>query len=225
MKYIKTGLMSTGELALVQAKNEIVVFIERVIKMFAYAKDLYDTKSANKFSKLFSKVKKYEDISDRMEIEIASYLTKISEESVSQEGSEKIASMLSLVSNIESLADAVNIFSNTILRKSDTKSSFTKEMEKNIAKLIEIMDTFFKELQTNLNKKENEPLNFDFKKAEIQLCNLEKTLKQEHFKNLHKGKYKASTGVIYSDIYTDIINIGKHFFNVIELYFSDGKVI
>ena len=87
------------------------------------------------------------------------------------------------------------------------------------------MDTFFKELQTNLNKKENEPLNFDFKKAEIQLCNLEKTLKQEHFKNLHKGKYKASTGVIYSDIYTDIINIGKHFFNVIELYFSDGKVI
>ncbi len=225
LKYINTGLMSTGEIALVQARKEIVVFIEKVIKMFKYAKELYDTKSANKFSKLFSKVQKYEDISDRMEIEIASYLTKISEESVSKGGSETIASMLSLVSNIESMADAINVFSNTTQRKSDTNSPFTKEMEKNIARLIAIIDTLYQELQNNINKKENEPLSFDFKKAEIQLCNLEKSLKQDHFKNLHKGKYKASTGVIYSDIYTDIINIGKHSFNVIELFFSDGNTI
>ena len=225
LKYINIGLMSTGEIALVQARKEIIVYIERVIKMFGFAKDLYEAKSANKSNKYYSKVKKCEDISDRMEIEIASYLMKISEESVSKEGSENIASMLNLVSNIESLADIINSFSNTIQRKIDSNAQFTKEMDKNINKLISIIDDLLIELKKSINLKESESLTIDFKKAEKQLCELENLLKQEHFKNLHKGKYKASIGVIYSDIYTDIINIGKQTFNVTELFFSGGKLI
>jgi Na+/phosphate symporter len=70
-----------------------------------------------------------------------------------------------------------------------------------------------------LNKKDIDLYINDFKKREKQLTEMEQSLKQEHFKNLHKGKYKTSVGVIYSDTYTDIINIGKHTFNVIELFF------
>lgn len=223
LKYINTGLMSTGEIGLMQARNEIIVYMERVIKMFSYAQDLYAAKSGNKFDRLYLKIKKYEDISDRMELEIASYLTRISEESVSREGSEKISSMLNLVSNIESLADSINNLANTLQRKRDLKITFNKDIEKNISKLFSFVDDLLKTFKNNLNKKDAGVLPDDFKKGEKQLASLEQSLKQEHFKNLHKGKYKTSVGIIYSDAYTDIINIGKQTYDVIELLYPDGR--
>jgi phosphate:Na+ symporter len=219
LRYINTGLMSTGEIAIVQARNEIIVYIERTVKMFTFARELYQSKTNNKFNKFFSKIKKSEDISDRMELEIATYLTRISEESVSSEGSEKIASMLNLISNIESLADSINSLSDTLQRKADSKIVFNKDIEKNINTLFFFIDDLLITFKNSLNKKDIDLYINDFKKREKQLTEMEQSLKQEHFKNLHKGKYKTSVGVIYSDTYTDIINIGKHTFNVIELFF------
>ena len=223
LRYINTGLMSTGEIALLQAKNEIIVYMERVMKMFVFVRDLYEAKNNNKFSKFYAKINKYEDISDRMELEIATYLTRISEESVSTGGSEKIASMLNLVSNIESLADAVNNLANTLQRKSNSKIAFNKDIEKNISKLFSFNDELLKIFKSNLNKKDVDLHPDEYKKRVNQLSELEHSLKQEHFKNLHKGKYKTSVGVIYSDVYTDIISIGKQTFNVFELFFPDGR--
>ncbi|MBN2212636.1 MAG: Na/Pi cotransporter family protein [Bacteroidales bacterium] len=223
LKYINTGLLSTGEIALVQARNEMIVYMERVIKMFAYARELFDAKTNNKFNKYYLKIKKCEDISDRMELEIASYLTRISEESVSTEGSEKISSMLNLVSNIESLADSINNLSNTLQRKSDSKITFNKDIEKNIIRLLSFVDELLQTFKSGLEKKEANLSAGDFKKSRKQLAAIEKSLKQEHFKSLHKGKYKTSAGIIYSDAYTDVINIGKQTFNVIDLFFSDGR--
>ncbi|MBN2610867.1 MAG: Na/Pi cotransporter family protein [Bacteroidales bacterium] len=224
LKYINTGLMSTGEIAILQAKNEITVYLERVIRMFGYAKDFYEAKTVGKAGKLYSKVKKYEDIADRMELEIASYLTRISEESVSKEGSEKIATMLGVVCNIETLADTVFSFANTIQRKIDSKTQFTKEIEKNISKLISSVEELLANLKKSVQRKDGEGIDTDFKAIDKKLSETEKMLKQEHFRNLHKGKYKASVGVIYSDLYTDTISIGKQAVNVAELFFSDGKV-
>ena len=223
LRYINIGLMSTGEIALLQAKNEIIVYMERVMKMFAFVRDLYEAKTNNKFSKFYAKIQKYEDISDRMELEIATYLTRISEESVSTQGSEKIASMLNLVSNIESLADAVNNLANTLQRKSNSKIIFNKDIERNINKLFSFNDELLKAFKSNLNNSDADLHPDEYKKRVKQLNELEHSLKQEHFKNLHKGKYKTSVGVIYSDVYSDILSIGKQTFNVIELFFPDGR--
>jgi phosphate:Na+ symporter len=223
LRYINTGLMSTGEIALVQARNEIIVYMERVIKMFSYGQDLYEVKSITKFDRLYLKIKKCEDISDRMELEIASYLTRISEESVSTEGSEKISSMLNLVSNIESLADSVNNLANTLQRKRDQKIAFNKDIEKNISKLFSFVDDLLQTFRSSLDKKSTDVSADDFKKNRKRLTVIEKSLQQEHFRNLHKGKYKTSVGVLYSDVYTDIINIGKQAFNVIELFFPEER--
>ncbi len=220
LKFINTGLMSTGELSLLQAKKETIVYIERVIRMYSFLKDQYNAKGRNKFEKYQHKIKKYEDISDRMEIEIASYLTRISEETISRGGSEKIAAMLSLVSTIESMADVLNNISNTIERKVNAKVVFNKDCEKNIVDLFGTMDELLNDVLHNLLRKEDEEVQDDCRKRYNKLGELERSLQQEHFKNLRKGRYKASLGVIYSDIYNDLIHFGRYALNVYELTIS-----
>ena len=223
LKYINTGLMSTGEIALVQARKEIAVYIERVIKMFGFVRDLYNIKSNSKFEKLLLKIRRCEDISDRMELEIASYLTKISEENVSAEGSENISSMLNLISNIESMADSINMLAGTLQRKADSKIQFNKDIEKNILKLYSFIEELLNAFRNNMTDREHEYKPENFRKMKKLLLETEQSLKQEHFRNLHKGKYKTSVGVIYSDIYTYIVNIGRQTFDVIDLFFQGGR--
>jgi phosphate:Na+ symporter len=217
LRYINTGLLSTGELSILQARKEIQLYLRRVTKMFELAKESYYTKTGKKYDKYLSKIRKYEDISDRMEVEIASYLTRITEESFSSSSSENITNMLNMVSNIESMADSNNKLADTIERKNSAKAGFTKEMDKNIGKLFTVIDEMFKEINEGFAR--DEPLAFsDRNRAHRkELQKIEKALKEEHFKSLRKGRYKCSTGVIYSDMYSEIINLGYYGLNVFDL--------
>ena len=218
LKYINTGLLSTGELSILQAKKEIVLYARRATKMFEFAKESYIAQSGKKYNKYIGKIRKYEDISDRMEVEIASYLTRISEESVSSSGSEKIANMLNLISNIESIADSSNKLADTIERMTSRKVEFTKDMDKNVNKLFLLADRILAEMNEGLRKEETSILSRNYIMLRKELQNIEENMQEDHFKNLRKGKYKCAVGIIYSDIYSEIINLGNYALNATELF-------
>ena len=105
LKFIAGGLMSASELNIARAEKEIVVYARRVQRMIGMAQNIVHNNSGNEFTKQFSRIEKYEEISDRMEIEIANYLNRCSEGRLSNEGKHRIAAMLRIVSEIESIAD------------------------------------------------------------------------------------------------------------------------
>ncbi len=217
LKYINTGLLSTGELSILQARKEIALYAQRTTKMFELAKESYITHSGKKYNKCIGKIRKYEDISDRMEVEIASYLTRIAEESVSAYGSEKITIMLNLISDIESMGDSCNKLADTIERMNSRKVTFTKDMEKNMNKLFLLTDRILEEMNEGLKKEETPKSSLNYITLRRELQDIEKTMQEEHFKSLSKGKYKCAVGIIYSDIYSEVINLSNYALNAIEL--------
>jgi phosphate:Na+ symporter len=216
LQYISMGLLSTNELSILQATKESLVFAKRVRKMFDFVKTLIIDKITKKNIKLINKIIKYEEISDRMEIEIASYLTKITEESISHVGSEKINSILYVVSKIESIADSCHTIAKTIDRKIDQKIGHTDEMVANFAKLLDLCTEQFDLLLLYMNSDNHIEPDQKMHELHTKMNKLLKKLQTEHFKNLKNGLYKTKEGVIYSDIYNELGNIGEYTYEINE---------
>ena len=132
LRYITGGMLSTAELSIIQAHKEISLFAERTARMFGMVKSLFYEKNEEQFLKTYSRIEKYENISDRMEVEIANYLTQVSEGRLSSEGKEDIRVMLRSVSEIESIADSCNNLARSIKRRNEFKSAFTDEQNQHI---------------------------------------------------------------------------------------------
>ncbi len=214
LQFIHTGLLSTAELSLIQAKKEIHIYAHRIMKMFYYAKELVLTTSNKKYNKLFEKVKKCEEISDNLEIEIATYLTKITSEAVSSSGTEDINAMLSIISNLESIGDSFNTIANAVNRKKDAKISFTSELEKNLDTLLNIAEKMLTKMVKGI---ENNDGKTDHSEIDLLINKLKKTslkLQTEHYKNLRKGIYKIKTGIIYSDICSELSKLCEYVHNI-----------
>ncbi|UCH14700.1 MAG: Na/Pi cotransporter family protein, partial [Bacteroidales bacterium] len=217
LKYINTGLLSTGELSILQARKEVQQYAMRVTKMFEFVKESYNSGSGKKYNKCLARIRKYEDVSDRMEVEIASYLTRITEESFSSAGSENITSMLNIISNIESIADSNNKLADTIERMNANKARFTKEMDRNLNKLFTLIDQILKEMNNGFSREETLTFSGNNRNLRRDLQKADRALKEEHFKNLRKNRYKCSVGIIYSDMYSEVINLGNYALNVCDL--------
>ena len=216
LKYIKAGLVSVDEIALVQAKNEIIVFIERTLKMYNLVKNLHLEKSEKQIEKIIRKVTRYEEIADRIEEEIANFLTKASSAELSVNSSETINSMLKLVSRIESLNDALHNTAQQIHLKKQKKMNFNEEMIERLNKLFSMLDENIKELplvikkktpNININEKRQQRDEID---AYIEKLNL------WHLKDIKKGVYKYKVGIVYCDIFNELESVGNHTYHVLK---------
>ncbi len=141
LKFINTGLLSTSELSLLQARKEIVIYADRVQKMHVIVQKLLIEEKIKKFQKLYSKIEKCEEISDKYEIDIADYLAKVSTGEMSKHGSYQLQAFLKIIDNIESISDCNFNIARTIARKQKKKVVFTVEMINNVNKM------FFKKLK------------------------------------------------------------------------------
>ena len=145
LRYITGGMLSTAELSILQARKEITLFAERTGRMLDMVKALFYEKNEDAFLKTYSRVEKYESISDRMEIEIANYLTCVAEGRLSSEGKEEIRIMLRAVSEIESIADSCNNMARSIKRRNEFKSIFTDEQNHNVDQMLALTEKARKE--------------------------------------------------------------------------------
>ena len=216
LQHINTGLLSTSELSIHQAKREIMVFAERIEKMYNYVISLFAETNEKKFYKFFDKIEKYEGISDRMEEEIADYLTKVSEDELSILGSKRIKAMLNVVTDMESIGDSCYNLARTIIRKREKKITFDIPQNENIIQIMELAMKTLHEMQKNLDHGYKN-INITYAlELEERINRLRTKLKNEHLKSIEKKEYSYQTGIIYNDLYCECEKLADFAINVSE---------
>lgn len=219
LKFISAGLLSASELNIAQAEKELYVFAERVQRMITMARDLVHTKEgSDDFVKLLSRLEKYEDISDRMEIEIARYLNRCAEGRLSNEGKRHIAGMLHIVSEIESIADCCMGAGKILLRKQQAKVDFTDAIYHNLDAMFDLVDTAMTNMLLLLNNIENvhiADINASYNK-ERELNNMRNLLRTANVENINNKLYEYQAGIYYMDLVSDLEKTGDYIINVVD---------
>lgn len=219
LRFISAGMLSTSELSLLQAKKEIALYGKRVHRMFGMVKELYYEKDTDKFLKIFARIEKYELISDRMEIEIANYLTKVLEGHLSAQGKENIRIMLRVISEIESVADSCNNLAKAIKRRNDGKSVFLDSQNNSIDHMFSLDNKAILRMNELLEKQDHEITNDDMGisiNIENEINNYRNQLKLDNLENIDTKKYHYSDGVYYMDIVSECEKLGDYVINVAQ---------
>ena len=219
LKYISSGLLSASELNIAQAEKEMGLYAERVSRMIKMGQELIHTKeNSEEFNTLLSRIEKYEDISDRMELEIANFLNRCAQGRLSNESKLHIAAMLNMVSEIESIADCCYGVSKIMLRKIASNVEFNEEIYTNIDlmyKYVEEAVTMMVDMLKNVeNVSEREIIDSYNKEREIN--NLRNQLRSANVPNINEHHYEYQAGIYYMDIINDLEKTGDYIINVVD---------
>lgn len=217
LQYITSGMLSTAELSILQAQKEIVLFSERTARMFNMVKTLLYEKNEDTFLKTYNRIEKYENISDRMEVEIANYLTQVSEGRLSSESKEEIRVMLRAVSEIESIADSCNNLARTIKRRNEFKSAFTPEQNMHIERMFELVTQALNRMNLILHKDslEHNDINESYN-IENEINNYRNQLKSRNIEDINSKCYQYQDGVYYMDMVSESEKLGDYIINVVQ---------
>ncbi|MFK5854781.1 MAG: Na/Pi cotransporter family protein [Bacteroidota bacterium] len=216
LKYINTGLFSTSELAIMQAQKEISNFGNRIEKMFSFIKNIMEAEKNKKYTKLLSKVDKYEQITDNLELEIASYLTRVSENEMSHDGSKKVRAMLKIIDDMESVGDGIYQLSKVIDNLKQEKLKFTQHQLDSLDEMSVLINKAFVEMNLNLDQ-DYRDTNIEKATSIEKMINDKRTsLRQQHVEDLKNKKYKHKVGSYYSDLVSINEKIGDYIINVSE---------
>ena len=214
LKYIKFGMLSTSELSLLQAKNEIVVYAEQTKKLFNRLIPMLDEKSDRKFSKMFDKVDSGEDKSDEMEVAIATYLTKVTEGQLSKSSSRRISSMLRIIDEIESMGDSALNMARAIRRSRDLKEQISAEMVEKLMVMYGMVNEAFEIMIANLNEHHYDVNKIPAKVIERKINDYRNKLRKEHVKDIEEDKYCYKIGTLYKDIFSESEKFGDYIYDV-----------
>ena len=217
LRFITGGMLSTAELSLLQARKEIHLFAERTHRMFGMVQDLMHTEKDDDFNKLFSRVEKYENISDNMELEIANYLNQVSEGRLSSESKLQIRAMLREVTEIESIGDSCYNLARTINRKRQTNQDFTEKQYEHIHFMMKLTDDALAQMIVVVEKPEHQSI--DINKSfniENEINNYRNQLKNQNILDVNNKEYDYQMGVYYMDIIAECEKLGDYVVNVVE---------
>lgn len=219
LKFISGGLMNAAELNIAQAEKEIAVFGERVERMIGMAQTLIHTDhDSEEYAHLLSRLEKYEDISDRMEIEIAHYLNRCSEGRLSNEGKLHIAAMLRIVSEIESIADCCLGAGKILVRKNQAHVEFTDTIYSNIDSMFilvkQSMELMLHMLKDPEHARDNEIISAYNKEREIN--NYRNQLRSGNIENINNRLYPYQAGIYYMDMVANLEKTGDYIINVVD---------
>ena len=216
LKYINTGMMGASELNLPQARQEIVVYAERVRRMFGMVQDLLHEKEGSEaYSKLYSRIEKYEQICDRMEIEIASFLNKVVSGRLSYDGKLQVNSMLTMVTEIESIGDCCYNLARTLVRKQEAGVKFNDEIMSNIDALMALDSDALESLIAVLSKGENADIIATYNK-ENEINNFRNQLRATNMDNINANHYNYQESIYYMDIVAEAESLGDYIVNVVD---------
>lgn len=219
LKFISGGMLSASELNIAQAEKEISVFAERVGRMLPMARELVHTKDgSDDFNKIYSRLEKYEEISDRMELEIANYLNRCAEGRLSNESKRRIAAMLSIDSEIESIADCCLGVGKILLRKQQANVTFNEEIYKNIDLMFDYVGKAMDNVLLLLGKLENEDEHeiISSYNREREINNLRNQLRTANVENINERHYEYQSGIYYMDIVSTLEKTGDYIINVVD---------
>lgn len=219
IKFISGGMLSAAELNIAQAEKEIAVYAQRVDRMIPMAKELLHTKADSpEFAHLYSRLEKYEEISDRMEIEIARYLNRCSEGRLSNDSKFRIAVMLRIVSEIESIADGCLGAGKILVRKQQGGAEFNEEIYVNLDNMFALLDVSMQrmlKLLQNLEQLDEKEIIACYNQ-EREINNLRNQLRTANIENINNHHYEYQAGIYYMDLVSDIEKTGDYVINVVD---------
>ena len=226
LHFITAGFMKTPELSVLEAQKEIRSFSERMQRMFGMVQDLLNlsSSSSNKkdnkegeFNKLYSRIEKYESISDNMELEIAKYLENVSDAHLSDDTKAKIRAMLREVSELESIGDACYNMARTISRKYNGKQDhFNDKQYSHIHQMMGLTDNSLTEMNKLMGgRKESYDVNRTFN-IEHEINNFRNQLKAQNITDINNHEYTYAVGTIYMDLINECEKLGDYVVNVVE---------
>lgn len=216
LRFIQTGIMKTPEISVLEAQKEIHSFAERIQRMFGMVKELLGETNEDKFVKLFTRIEKYEGISDNMEIEIAKYLDQVSDSHLSDETKAKIRAMLREISEIESIGDSCYNIARTLNRKFKSKEDFTETQYNHTHQMFGLIDSALTQMNTMFKRhKENFDPNTSFN-LETEINNYRGQLKTQNINDVNEHAYSYACGTMYMDIIQECEKLGDYIVNVVE---------
>ncbi|MDD2635517.1 MAG: Na/Pi cotransporter family protein [Bacteroidales bacterium] len=219
LKFIQTGMLSTSEMSILQARREIAEYGKKSFKMFEQVKKLFAETDDKKAKKLGEKISNNELVMDDIEADIANYLTNVSEGELSISGARRIRTLLKISDNIESVADGSFNLSRVLLRKQRKKIWFTPEQRSNIQKLFALLDRNFQLTIDFLGDFNSDKINIDeIIEIESKINDLRTQFKKQNKKDLLNNKYTYNSSVVYIDMITICEIIGDHIINVAEAF-------
>ncbi len=216
LRFIQSGIMKTPELSVLEAQKEIHSFAERIQRMFGMVMSLLTEKNLDKFNKLYSRVEKYESISDNMEIEIAKYLDSVSNAHLSDETKAKIRAMLREISELESIGDSCFNIARTLNRRINGKEDFTPQQYEHINQMMELTNMSLTQMNTILvSHRSDNDVNRSFN-IENEINNYRNQLKKQNINDVNNHVYTYALGTMYIDVIQECEKLGDYVVNVVE---------
>ncbi len=226
LKYITGNWVNTPELNLQAAEKEIEEFSKRVLRMFTFLPNLRTAKDDEEFNDTVTRISKYEEITDRMEMEISNYLTHISTGELSAKGSLRISSMLRIVDNLESIGDSIYQIAVTRKNKRDTEVHFDQHLNDNIDHMTRLVWNALNIMDNNLKGDYDHADMDSANEAEAAINRYRDELRAEHVSAIKEGAYDYNIGSLYSSLFSLYEKIGDYVINVSEaigVKFKDGQ--
>lgn len=222
LEYIGRGPLATPELSILEAYKETAKFGRITWKMSGFVKRLLEENDEVVREELAKRIRKYEDITDRIEVEIANFLAKVNQEEISDGTSIKVRGLLSIAGELERIGDILFQMSLTLQSKYDQKVYFLPRQRESLKALFDKVDEAFSVMYGNLSSTvetiDLEPA----RKIEEEINALRNELRNRHLTDISKGKYSPQSGMIYNDVFSSLEKIGDHIINVSEA--AAGKV-
>ena len=224
LKYIGGGPLSTAELSLNEAKQEVVHFGEICYKGFGYIREAINEPDPEKFEVINEKLIKYEEITDNIEFEIASYLNEVSKGEISTATNLRIKSIYKIIGEMESLGDSGEAIGRMLRRTFAHGKSFDATMLRKLNRMLDLVDDAYKAMIFNLKTGYKNLSNIsNASDAEYNINGYRNSLREEHIINIEKENYQYQTGVFYMDIVNELERIGDFIINVSEALIGENE--
>ncbi len=217
LKFISGGLLSTAELSIMEAQKEIHSFAERCRRMFGFVPELLQIQDEEKFNKLFSRIEKYENITDSMEMEIASYLSKVSKGRLSDASKSQIQKMLRQITELESIGDSVYNLGRTLNRhRMHCQEAFTADQNQHMLTMMQLVDGALAEMLKQIDLPTTKKGIMTSFNIEHEINNYRTQLKNQNLQDVNSGRYDYQLGVFYVDFISECEKLGDYVMNVVQ---------
>ena len=224
LRFIQAGIMKTPELSVLEAHKEISSFAERMQRMFGMVRELLVTRDDSKFVKLYSRIEKYENISDNMEQEIAKYLSAVSDAHLSDDTKGKIRDMMREITELESIGDSCYNLARTISRLVNSKEDFTEKQYERIHQMFELTDDSLSQMNIIIRgRKEYLDTTRSFN-IETEINNYRNQLRNQNINDIDNHEYTYNVGTMYMDIINECEKLADYVVNVVEARMGTRRV-
>ena len=217
LQYIQGGMLSTAELSLNQAKEEIVHYADICRRQYVYAKNAINETDPEKFDALYKKLEHYEQVTDRIELEIAKFLDQVKDGVISEESARRIQAMYKIISELESIGDSGFNVARILQRRNIHSMKFDEGMVKKLNYMMDLFTQGFEAMIYNLEKGYTQINDIaNAQDIEQDINEYRNNLKEEHLLNLENKTYNYLTGVYYMDLVNECEHVGDFMINISE---------